>query len=797
MLGINSQYKVAIVAPTCFYYQVPLFRALANHPRIKLTVYFCSDEGIYGRDILKKFRADDRWGVEDELLTGFPFKVLPNYSPWPSYLRSALGLLNFGIWNEIKRNRPSAVVLMGWSNATWWIAVLACLRYKVPFFYMTDSNAQIDLAQSKWKAWPKKLLLGKLLFRLTAGFLCAGTANRVLYRYYGVPEKKLIPFAFSWGYEAHVRVSDELKSQRTQIRSQLGIAENSFVILFCGRLSKEKGLLRLLEAYNSIDQRDKTLVVVGDGGLRGPSQDYVARNNVASVRFFGFQNRKAISKFYAISDILVLPSERETWGIVVNEALSFGLPVIVSDRVGAGPDLVRHGYNGFIFPRHDTTALANHIKELSELPQHERSIMGSRSLNILKDWTQRDLAEPLLQYLDSLGHSGTSHVEKNLSVLLFTRYYAPGYRAGGPIRALVNLVGQLGNEFTFNIVTTDRDSGDTAPYSGVVLNVWNQVGKAKVRYLSPRSRSFAGLRRLLRSSDYDLVHFTGSFSPTFTIKVLLLRRLGLTPKKPVIVAPRGELSSGALSLKRFKKRLYLQVAKLLGLYQNVIWHASSDHEVEDIRREFGLHANIVLARDLVVPSQARNRMTKLSGKVQGRLNIVFLSRVSEMKNLLGALKILHGLKGQVHLNIYGPIEDRAYWQKCQKQIEALPANVTAIYCGTVPPDEVEGVFGQHDLHLLPTLGENFGHVVFESLTAGCPVLVSDQTGWQGLEEAGAGWALPLGDMARFQQVLQKCIEMGPEEWEVLSSQAQQYALQFSEHSSALQANRSLLKGKGE
>lgn len=529
----------------------------------------------------------------------------------------------------------------------------------------------------------------------------------------------------------------------------------------------------------------------------GPLQDYVANHNLDSVRFFGFQNRKALPKFYAISDILVLPSERETWGIVVNEALSCGLPVIVSDRVGAGPDLVRHGYNGFIFPRHDTVALASRIKELSELPQHERSIMGSRSLNILKDWTQRDLAEPLLQYLDSLGYQGTSNVEKKLSVLLFTRYYAPGYRAGGPIRALVNLVEQLGDEFTFNVVTTDRDSGDTVPYPGVLPNAWDKVGKAKVCYLSPRSRSFAGLRRLLCSSDYDLVHFTGSFTPTFTIKALLLRRLGLTPKKPVIVAPRGELSSAALRLKWFKKRLYLQVAKLLGLYQNVIWHASSGHEVEDVRREFGPHANIVLARDLVAPFQARKRMTKLSAKVPGRLNIVFLSRVSEMKNLLGALKMLHGLRGQVHLNIFGPIEDRAYWQKCQKQIEALPANVTATYCGTVPPDEVDGVFGQHDLHLLPTLGENFGHVVFESLAAGCPVLVSDQAGWQGLEEAGSGWALPLDDLARFQQVLQKCIGMGPEEWEVLSNQAQQYALQFSEHSSALQSNRSLLTGKSE
>ena len=169
--GRPSVYKVAIVAPTCFYYQVPLFQALATHPRMDLTVYFCSEEASRGTDVLKKFKTDGIWGVEEELLEGYKYKFLRNYSPWPSYLTTVVGLMNFGIWKEIVTTKPDVVILMSWMNPTWWLAVLACVYKRIPILYLTDQNVQRDLLGPKWKRLIKRLILGRGLFRLTSGFL--------------------------------------------------------------------------------------------------------------------------------------------------------------------------------------------------------------------------------------------------------------------------------------------------------------------------------------------------------------------------------------------------------------------------------------------------------------------------------------------------------------------------------------------------------------------------------------------------------------------------------------------------
>ena len=396
----RSVYKVALIAPTCFYYQVPLFQALATHPRIDLTVYFCSEEASQGTDVLKKFKTTGSWGIEEELFEGYSYKFLRNYSPWPSYLSSVIGLMNFGIWREVVKNRPDVVILMSWMNPTWWLAVMACLYSGIPFLYLTDQNVQRDLLGPKWKRWVKRLILGKMLFRLTTGFLCAGTANKLLYEYYGVPEYKLVPFAFSWGSEKLLQSADELKDQRNQIRAELGIPEGSYAILYCGRLSPEKSPLYLVQAFEKVDLPDKVLVIVGDGELRQSLTDYVASNNIDSVYFFGFQNRREIPKFYAASDVLVLPSDQETWGIVVNEAMCFGLPVIASNQVGAARDLVKHGDNGYSFPSGDVEALAANIRQLMELPEAELLGMGCKSRELIEQWTQRNLSESLDQYLD-------------------------------------------------------------------------------------------------------------------------------------------------------------------------------------------------------------------------------------------------------------------------------------------------------------------------------------------------------------------------------------------------------------
>ena len=109
-------YKVAMVALTCSYYQVSLYRELAANPRIDLTVYFCSDEAVQGKDVKRMFNTQADWGGEDDLLDGYTHKFLRNRSPFPSYLTPIVGLMNFGIWREIREQRPDMVIMMGWNN---------------------------------------------------------------------------------------------------------------------------------------------------------------------------------------------------------------------------------------------------------------------------------------------------------------------------------------------------------------------------------------------------------------------------------------------------------------------------------------------------------------------------------------------------------------------------------------------------------------------------------------------------------------------------------------------------------
>jgi glycosyltransferase involved in cell wall biosynthesis len=372
---------------------------LAAHPKIDLTVYFCSHEGLSAQDVQEMYKVDAQWGGDDELLEGYQFKFLRNYAPQPSYLKWPFGLINFGILKEIILGRPDAVILMSWMNPTWWMALLACTLFRIPFLYMTDANVQIERYRSKRKRRIKRLVLGKTLFKLCSGFLCAGRANRHLYRLYGVPDRKLFRFAYSWGYDSLLEKSAELKPQRSRIRAEFGIPEESLVILFCGRLSMEKNLFHLVDAYHQLDHELKSLIFVGDGDLRHSLQDYVRQLGADSVYFFGFQNRGQIAKYYAVSDLLVLPSVRETWGIVVNEAMCFGLPVIVSDQVGAGMDLVSDGRNGYRVST-DGDALFRSIKKMADFSEEERGLMGMKSVDILKKWSTRDLGESLVEHIE-------------------------------------------------------------------------------------------------------------------------------------------------------------------------------------------------------------------------------------------------------------------------------------------------------------------------------------------------------------------------------------------------------------
>ena len=155
--------------------------------------------------------------------------------------------------------------------------------------------------------------------------------------------------------------------------------------------------------------------------------------------------------------------------------------------------------------------------------------------------------------------------------------------------------------------------------------------------------------------------------------------------------------------------------------------------------------------------------------------------------------MLKDLAGEISFDIYGPIEDTSYWEECQTMISALPPNVCVAYHGPLEHEKIRQVFAGHDLFLFPTLGENYGHVICESLAAGCPVLISDQTPWLGLEQRGAGWAIALDDRGRFRSILQQCVDADGERQDALSASAMQYAETVTSAPGIIAANRRLFQ----
>jgi glycosyltransferase involved in cell wall biosynthesis len=339
-------------------------------------------------------------------------------------------------------------------------------------------------------------------------------------------------------------------------------------------------------------------------------------------------------------------------------------------------------------------------------------------------------------------------------VLILMDYYLPGEAAGGPVWTVSALVERLGGALDFAIVTRDRDLAAATPYSTVTPGRWTRCGRARCRYLSPPELRPWAIARLLRAEPHDVLYMNTLWSVPLVIVPLALRRLGALSSR-AIIAPRGQLDPGALAIRRRRKLAFLHAAQAATLFRGIVWQASSPAEAEHIRARIGPRAEVRVAPNLRPAPRARQETTPRA-RHDAELRVVFLSRISEKKNLHGALEALRDVRADVRFDIYGPREDPRYWDRCDALMRRLPPNVSARYRGMVAHDRVEALLGTYDLLLLPTFGENYGHVVREALAAGCPVLISDRTPWRNLTAYGAGWDLPVEQLDRFAEVIDRC-----------------------------------------
>lgn len=392
----------------------------------------------------------------------------------------------------------------------------------------------------------------------------------------------------------------------------------------------------------------------------------------------------------------------------------------------------------------------------------------------------------------NLFHSRKQRQPMSTDALIFTPGYLPGYKYGGPQRSTSNIIGLLSDRLSFRVVTSDRDFGDKLPYPDLTPTLWQSVGGTKVAYVPPSIRSFALIRRAIAESRPKIVHFNSLFSPIFTLLPLLIIKLTLAKPTPmIIIAPRGELDRGALSIKPLKKSLFIRTAKLLGAFDNIVFHAASEAEHKTIRGVFP-NASIKVAPP--PPGSTPHddvEIAKKPTKLPGSLRIVFLSRISRKKNLDALLKALKYVASTVHLDIYGPLEEKPYAAECQALIGSLPGNVHAKFCGPIAHQSVHLQLSQYDVFCLPSKAENYGHVYVEALRAGLPIIASDQTPWQNLAERGVGWTLAADDIEGLRSCIDRIAAMDDREMKQWQERALSYSRELTDPSPYLLANLSL------
>ena len=316
------------------------------------------------------------------------------------------------------------------------------------------------------------------------------------------------------------------------------------------------------------------------------------------------------------------------------------------------------------------------------------------------------------------------------TILVELGHFRPGFRANGPNRSFVRAATALADRFRFKVVSL-ADAGEP-------VGRWHKFDGLDRIALEPGRLFAAGLGQVLHETPHDLIVCNGLFNRPLTLPTLLMKRAGQLPS-PVLLAPRGEFSPGALGLKSARKTAYLRFLKAAGLLRDVALQATDETEASRIAAQFP-DVPVLIGPNVRTLDPLPYHAPREPGSP---LRIVFFSRIDRMKNLDWAIDLLARCPLPVRFDIYGPVSDPTYWAECRERIAHLPANITVYIGGEVAPEAVPDLLAGFDLFLLPTRGENFGHAIADALLAGTPALIADTTPWRGLAETAAGADLPL------------------------------------------------------
>jgi len=355
-----------------------------------------------------------------------------------------------------------------------------------------------------------------------------------------------------------------------------------------------------------------------------------------------------------------------------------------------------------------------------------------------------------------------------MKLLIFSDWYEPGYLAGGPIRSLQNLAKSLSSDAQIDVFTSNKDFSSEKPYD-LPADQWVDRSGTHVWYCSDSGYNSSVIKSILKEGNYDKIYFNSLFSYKYTLRPMFLAKRNGYAADQLVLAPRGMLGKGALQLKRNEKNLFIRLTNWIGLFKDITWHATTEEEAERIKE------NYTGAKTMVAPNFPDPKLTDDSKQLsEGKKKLVFLSRISPIKNLKFVLECVSRYSEQdlFRFDLYGTPEDESYLNEILAL--AKEKDIDLEYHGTVSHDQVAETLRKGDFLVLPTLNENYGHIIFESLASGTPVIISDQTPWRNLRAANVGWDIPL-DPPSWKQALEEVSSLQNDQYAVMSAKCIDYA----------------------
>lgn len=373
-------------------------------------------------------------------------------------------------------------------------------------------------------------------------------------------------------------------------------------------------------------------------------------------------------------------------------------------------------------------------------------------------------------------------------ILICMDWYEPGFKAGGPIRSVANIVNALKDEFEFYILTSAFDLGENEPYPDIETDQWFDKNGVIIKYMSKGNMKASAIKGNILEINPDILYLNSLFSKLYTLVPMTLVR-----KIPVVIAPRGMLGKGALEIKRNKKRAFLLMTKWMRFYKRVVWHASTGQEKAEIETIFGKSADIVVAQN--IPTSQQLKLSDiLERRSTGFVRFIFISRIARKKNLHLAIEAIKRIKPSkvVEFHIYGNIEDKDYYKKFKSQIREY-GNIKIEYKGPLNPALIPTTFLYSDFFILPTMHENYGHSIVEAWANGCPVIVSQNTPWRDLRVRNLGWDVNIDNMDELVEAVQEAADMEIGEYSQMVRESYNYFKNEISESEVIEDNRKLFR----